>query len=64
MLNCYKIDNTAIHIIHIFSTLVKIHLISQYELVEKQNSFEVLSVILKLEKFESRSENPSVTTNL
>lgn len=65
MLSCYKIDNTAIHIIHIFSTLVKIHLISQYELVEKkQNNFEVFSVILKHEKFESKPENPSVTTNL
>lgn len=63
MLSCHKIDNIAIHIIHIFSILVKIYLISQYELVEK-NSFEVFSVILKLEKFESRPENPLVTTNL
>lgn len=64
MLSCHKIDNIAIHIIHIFSILVKIYLISQYELVEKNNSFEVFSVILKLEKFESRPENPLVTTNL
>lgn len=38
MLSCYKIDNTAVHIIHILSTLVKIHLISQYELVEKNRT--------------------------